>query len=200
MSQILKALYKAQKEHQHPNPSEGAPHTDGDASIDSIHPSALSRIFYMNLAICGVLVLLVIIALTLNYTISARLISTQSNMASIEKNLKSQQEKLNKNNELIKQLEITSTAQRKEFSVRLDQLSANVDAQLKEANKDSKSQYLEMSKTIEQQQKNIERLSKNYEQLNDSVREYKAVNQKSIDEINVLKQRLKELGLGRSGQ
>ena len=53
---------------------------------------------------------------------------------------------------------------------------------------------------IRDRQKTIEKLSKNYEQLNDSVRDYKIVNQKSMDEINALKQKLKELGLGQSAQ
>ncbi len=200
MSQILKALNKAQKEHQHPNPPEGG-HAETDThSANKNRPSPISKILYLNMAICGVLIFLVIAGLMLNYSVSSKLMSTQGNMESIEKNLMSQQEQLNKNNDLLRQLETAHNAQRKEFSARIDQFSASVDTQLREAGQASRSNNQEMTKTIEQQQKTIEKLSKNYEQLNDSVRDYKIVNQKSMDEINALKQKLKELGLGQSAQ
>lgn len=200
MSQILKALNKAQKEHMTSQLSNNAVndnHNSTEPMIDRRNPV---RSIDLHAVFLGVLIVLVAIGIYLNYNISLKLASTQTRMVGIADSFKAQQVNFNKLNGLVAQMDVANNGQRKEFIARMDKLSASVDEQIAEAKKFSKSQYAELSKTIEEQQKSIGNLSSQYEQLNQSVNSYKNESERYNEQLNLLKKKLAELNLGQHEQ
>jgi vacuolar-type H+-ATPase subunit I/STV1 len=200
MSQILKALNKAQKEHDTAHLPAGDNHNSAESAIEHSNVRTLSKSIDLHVVFLGVLIVMVAIGIYLNYNISQNLASAQNRMVGIADSFKAQQVNFNKLNGLVVQMDAANGVQGKEFSAQLDKLSVNVAGQIKEAKESSKSQYAELSKVIEEQQKSIANLSGKYEELNHSVRNYIDVSQQYADQLSILKKRLAELKLNQGGQ
>lgn len=195
MSQILKALSKAQKGHtssHQANASDAEPNHSSETSVQKSSKAPLKRLD-LNILFFIVLILLVAVGLFLNYTISLKVISTQGKMTSVAQSLQSQQEKFTKLNDLIAQIELTNAAQRKEIFARLDKLDSSVDAQLKESSQFFRTKFSELSKDVQEQKKNIRDLSNKYEELDDSLNSYKAQNALYDQQLYQLKKKLVDL-------
>ena len=199
MSQILKALNKAQKEHTHDQQAHDSVRVD-QYSSDHKNDGSLLKQVDMHIVFLGVLIVLVGIGIYLNYNISLKLASTQNRMVFIADNFKAQQDKLTRLNELMLQMDTANNGQSREFLTKIDKLGANVETQIAEVKKMSESQYSELSKTIDDQQKSIANLTDKYEQLNKSVSNYTVVNDRYIEQLNMLKKKMAELNLGHRGE
>jgi hypothetical protein len=203
MSQLLKALNKAQKEHataQISNDAAGDHHNSAESVIDPTNSRTLAKSIDLHVIFLGVLIVMVAIGIYFNYNISQNLASTQSRMVGISDSFKAQQANFNKLNGLVAQMDIANNGQRKEFLAKIDKLSAGVEVQIEEVNKLSKAQYSELSKTIEDQQKSIANLTAKYEQLDKSVTNYTDVNSRYTEQLNILKKKIAELNTVEQGQ
>ena len=143
---------------------------------------------------------LVAIGIYLNYNISLKLASTQNRMVYISDNIKAQQDKLNKLNELMLQMGVFNNGQSREFFTKIDKLGVSVENQITEVKKLSELQYSELSKTIDVQQKSIANLTDKYAQLDKAVNNYTVVNDRYIEQLNMLKTKMAELNLGHRGE
>ena len=128
------------------------------------------------------------------------LAKTQIRMTTISDNFYAQQEKLNSLNTMIQQMDLANNGQNKEFLTKIDTLSLNVKDQISEIRELSKSQYSELSKTIEEQQQSIASLTTQYELLDKTVRNFTDVNANYIEQLNLLKKKMTEMNPASSSQ
>jgi|CXWL01.1.fsa_nt_gi hypothetical protein len=191
----MKALNKAQRGH---DAAQASNHTANEHHVDEsisnpTHDKSLSKSIDLHTIFLGVLIVLAAAGVYLNYNISSKLASTQFRMGAISDNFKVQQDQLNKVSALILQRDILNDGQNREFIAKIDLLSVSVGDQITEVNKLSKAQYSTLSKTIEDQQKSIANLTSKYEQLDKSVANFSDVNNRHIEQLNLLKKKVAEL-------
>lgn len=192
----MKALNKAQRGHdaaQASNHTTVNEHHAEESISNPTHGKSLSKSIDLHTIFLGVLIVLAASGVYLNYNISSKLASTQFKMVAISDNFKVQQEQLNKVSALILQRDILNDGQNREFIAKIDRLSVSVGDQITEVNKLSKAQYSTLSKTIEDQQKSIANLTSKYEQLDKSVANFSDVNNRHIEQLNLLKKKVAEL-------
>lgn len=196
MSFLIKALKKANQEQS--NIKTSGEHEKVDQNVpspafDRAHAHGGSRPFDLQLVFTGMLILLVGVGIYFNYNISSNIISTKNGMAVISDNFRAQEQNFEQMHKLIVQMDNANNGQSKEFLAKIDTLSVSVASQIDEIQKLSKSQYTELSKTIEEQEKSISILSAKYEQLEKSVRNYSDVNSSYTEQLNALKKKLAEI-------
>lgn len=198
MSHLMKALKKAHQEQSNVGASTDHDKTEPNPQLsvyDHTHTRTSLKQPDIHLIFTGILIVLVGVGIYFNYNISSNLAMTKSGMAAISDNFRAQESKLGHMNDLIRHMDNVNSGQGKEFLAKLDGLNANFAAQIDEVQKLSRSHYLELSKTIEEQEKSIAVLTSNYEQLEKAVRNYSDVNTSYAEQLNALKKKLAELNL-----
>lgn len=203
MSHILKALNKAYKEQVSGVQASGTDKVhahDLTSDHDATHKKGLIKTFDFQMLFMGVLIVLAGIGVYLSYNISANLSSTQNRMVLISEQFNMQQEKLNKLNELILQMDVANSGQSKEFLTKIDALSASVQDQIRDVQILSKTQYSELSKIIEEQKMSIANLTTKYDQLDKTVTNFTDVNSNYIEQLNILKRKIAEINSAQQDQ
>ncbi len=196
MSFLIKALKKAHHEQSNikaASEDEKADHHAPSPVFDHTHAHSGARPIDLQLIFTGMLIVLVGVGIYFNYSISSNIASTQDGMAVISENFRAQEQNFEQMHKLIVQMDSANNGQSKEFLAKIDTLSVSVASQIGEIQKLSKSQYMELSKTIEEQEKSISILTAKYDQLEKSVRNYSDVNRSYSEQLNALKKKLAEI-------
>lgn len=196
MSFLTKALKKAHQAHLNANEysdKENADQRIGSSVLEQTHTQAVSKPIDLQLVFTGVLIILVGVGIYFNYNISSNLESTKSKMAVISDNFRLQEDKFERMNDLIVKMDVGNSGQSKEFLAKIEKLSASVASQIDEVQRLSRSHYLELSKTIEEQEKSIEVLTSKYDRLEKTVRIYDDKNSRYDEQLNALRKKLAEI-------
>jgi septal ring factor EnvC (AmiA/AmiB activator) len=164
-----------------------------EAIVDQSKKFSISKSIDVHLIFMGAIIILAAMGVYLNYNISLNLSSTQTRMITISENFRMQQDQLNKLNQLMLQMNTANNGQSQEFLSKIDKLSSSLEEQIAKVQQLSTSQYTELSKTIEEQQKSLAVLSSKYDQLDKSVSNYTDVNNRYIEQLNLLKKKIDEI-------